>query len=270
MTEATTKDSRFDYGRVINRTLSAIGANLRVFALLTLILLGIPTAVIGAAAYGLYINGNFDEAALQGPGAMIFLLAPVVYIVLIAAVLSLQAAIIHGVIVHLNGRQATLGESLASGWRHWFIMVLISIVTGVAQTVGLLLFIVPGVLMMLAWSVAIPVRVAERKGVFASMERSADLTRGRRGSLLGLFVLYSVATNIIQQIVQAIISTAVTMAAPSAAPSSLTILTPTIAAAAIMGFVISVVSAAGLASVYFELRSIREGVSPADLASIFD
>ena len=37
MAAATTKDSRLDYSRVIDRTVSAIGANLGAFILLTLI-----------------------------------------------------------------------------------------------------------------------------------------------------------------------------------------------------------------------------------------
>jgi hypothetical protein len=270
MTEGVTKDSRFDYGRVISRTMSAIGADLGVYALLTVILLGIPSAVIGGAAYGLYAGGYFTPSAMQGPGAMILLTLPVLYVIVLAAFFGLQAAVIHGTIAHLNGRRPTLGECLASAWRHWFIMLLIGIVTGLGEMAGLLLFIVPGVLMMLAWSVAIPVRIAERKGVFASISRSADLTRGRRGSLLGLYVIYIIANDIIQQIIQSIVGVVTNSAMPAAGADPFAVLWPTMGASLFMTFILSMFSAAGIASVYFELRSIREGVSPADLAAVFD
>ncbi len=270
MTETASKGGRFDYGRVITRALSAIGANLGTFALLTVILLGVPSAVIGAAAYGLYLGGYFEPSALPGSRALIYLGLLPLYVVVLAAYFSLQAAVIHGVIAHLNGRQASLGECLASGWRHWFVMVLIGLVTGIAEGLGFLLFVVPGILMMLAWSVAIPVRVAERKGVFASMERSADLTRGRRGALLGLFLLYAVATNIIQQIIMSLVRLLAGGGRPYAGGNPFYLLAPTFGVSLIMTFAISMCSAAGIASVYCELRSIREGVSPADLASIFD
>lgn len=42
---------------------------------------------------------------------------------------------------------------------------------------------------LLAWWVAVPVLAIERLGLFAALRRSAQLTRGRRWSLLGIFVL---------------------------------------------------------------------------------
>ena len=53
---------------------------------------------------------------------------------------------------------------------------------------ALLALIVPGVMLMVAWSVVLPAVLFERLGVGAAMRRSRELTSGRRWSIFGLFV----------------------------------------------------------------------------------
>ncbi|MER8441207.1 hypothetical protein NKH36_33005 [Mesorhizobium sp. M1312] len=47
-------------------------------------------------------------------------------------------------------------------------------------------------------SVAVPVLVQERLGVFGSMARSSDLTKGSRWALFGLFLVMIVAVIAIE------------------------------------------------------------------------
>ncbi len=72
--------------------------------------------------------------------------------------------------------------------RSWAIVAL-AFLLGVALFLGLMLFVLPAILMAARWVVALPACVVEGLGPFASMQRSADLTRGHRWKIFGLFVV---------------------------------------------------------------------------------
>ena len=63
----------------------------------------------------------------------------------------------------------------------------------------------PGVLLALAWSVAAPVLVMERTGVFGAFTRSAELTRNHRGAIFALAILAGVVGFIIQALATGIV-----------------------------------------------------------------
>jgi hypothetical protein len=73
----------------------------------------------------------------------------------------------------------------------------ISIVSTIAILAGLLLLVVPGVVLLLRWSLAYPVMLAEDEGIVGSLRRSWRLTGKRWPLLLGygglLLCLYGAA-----------------------------------------------------------------------------
>jgi hypothetical protein len=71
------------------------------------------------------------------------------------------------------------------------------LVIGIAVIFATLLLIVPGILLALTWSLALPVVVLERRGVGASMSRSSALTRGSRGRIFVIYVLFIVLSYIL-------------------------------------------------------------------------
>ena len=52
--------------------------------------------------------------------------------------------------------------------------------------------IVPGVLLFLMWALAVPAKVLENLGVTDAMSRSSDLTRGDRGRVFVIMLLFFV------------------------------------------------------------------------------
>ncbi len=58
-------------------------------------------------------------------------------------------------------------------------------------------------MMAVAWSVTVPVYVVEQTEVFSAFTRSADLTRGHRWRIFGLFVIYLVAIIIVEMVTTA-------------------------------------------------------------------
>ncbi|MCX6370308.1 MAG: hypothetical protein NTZ58_03525 [Solirubrobacterales bacterium] len=104
--------------------------------------------------------------------------------------------------VEADGRvDATVGDLLGSISAKLWPLFLLGIVTSVLLTIGFILFIIPGIILALMWFVAVPVLVAEDKGVFASMSRSSELTKGNRWRLIWLFVIIYVLLFIIAFIV---------------------------------------------------------------------
>jgi hypothetical protein len=123
------------------------------------------------------------------------------------------------------------------------------------------------------WSVAAPVLVVEKRGVFGSLKRSRDLTRGRRWAILGLFVLYTIVSFMLSIVIQAV---GLPMGVAS---GNLFTLNNATMSAGVVAFVFAsslvnglqgVIIAAGVASLYYELRASKEGAAPEDTASIFD
>ncbi len=49
----------------------------------------------------------------------------------------------------------------------------------------MLALLVPGFILLIMWFVAIPVCVVEQRGSWASMQRSAELTKGHRWKISG-------------------------------------------------------------------------------------
>jgi hypothetical protein len=188
----------------------------------------------------------------------------------------LQGAVIHASVSDLSGGRASFGECLRTGVRYFLPLFVIGLIVVVCCFFGALIFIVPGVLLGLAWFVAAPVEVVERKGIFGALGRSVELTRNHRWAILGLCVIYTIATWFIQAAIGGSLSASLGVAVSAAAgPGQATqgvqnILLAQSAIGVILGAFFASISSAGVASVYFELRQTKEGVGVDQLAALFD
>jgi hypothetical protein len=261
--------TRFDFGRVVERTFRAVGQNLVVFLLLSALLSALPIAIGGwltvsnAGALRNLASGNGGAflAALGASGGMFGVTA----ILGAVAHAILQAALIYGTVVHLNGRRADFGACISVGLRSCLWLVLLGIVVGLGEIAGFIFLVVPGIIVMLAWIVAAPALVVERRGIFGSMGRSADLTRNHRWAIFGLVLIYTIATGVVRQALSSAVQAAV-----ATDPFSPQFLIGQLITSAPLQIVVSVISAAGVASIYYELRSAKEGIGPEALAAVFD
>lgn len=89
-------------------------------------------------------------------------------------------------------RPAGIADSFAGIRGRIVYLALIMIGVGIGVGLGFLLLIVPGVILALMWSLTIPVAVLEDKGLGDSVSRSAELTKGSRGRIFVVGVLYLV------------------------------------------------------------------------------
>jgi hypothetical protein len=79
-----------------------------------------------------------------------------------------------------------------------------SILAGIAITIGLVLLIVPGLILITIWAVIIPVIVLERSGPLASFGRSQELVRGHGWHVFGTLVLVFVIMIVVNIVLAAI------------------------------------------------------------------
>ncbi|HWT51919.1 MAG TPA: YciC family protein [Caulobacter sp.] len=253
----------FDFGRVVQRTFRIIGDNISLFAVAALVL--VVTPVFLATTLG-----------LLGKSAVTFGVSSIVG-GLLAAVggFVLQGVIVHVAISKLNGRAVETGEAVGVGARFGLPLFGLAIVSTLGLILGFTLLFVPGLILCVMWSVAVPALVMEKRGVLASLQRSRDLTRGHRWSIFGLLMVWFVISIVVSMVVQAIsgvTGASTTLAgamAGSAAPLTAGVVMATLLSAISSGLQ-GVIAAAGASSIYYELRTTKEGVAPDQLASVFD
>ncbi len=261
MTTLDAVGGTFDFGRVVQRTFQVIGQNLGLFALCALVLVVAPAFIGTLVGLKTQLAGQtFSLAALVGG--------------LAAGVggLILQGMVVHTVVARLNGRLVKFGDSFSAGARFMLPLLGLGIVQTLGVILGCILLLAPGLILATMWAVSAPSMVVEERGVFESLQRSRDLTRGHRWSIFGLLVVYTILSMIVGGVVTGVgLAAGVTglRGATALTTYSPMLVLSTFLSALTNGFQ-GVLVAAGAASIYYELRTTKEGVAPDQLASVFD
>ncbi len=142
----------------------------------------------------------------------------------------------------------SVGEILGSVTGRLFWIIVLQIVVSILVGIGLIFFIIPGVILALMWSVSMPSLVVENKGVFDSMSRSSDLTKDNRMRILGV-VLVVIAIYIAILIIGGLLTAAVPVVG--------------IIALVVVGVLAYPYVAIISAVLYYRLRELKEGVAVA-------
>jgi hypothetical protein len=281
MTVSAAPTMNFDIGRVMSRLAGTVGRNLVLFGSLALLLVGLPGAVLAVAQISM-MGDMFNLQGSTAPDAAFAnIFSPLRIGLGIAAALigivgnaALQGAVIHGSVSDLSGKKATFGECLTTGLRFFLPLFCIGLIVAISCFFGYLVFVVPGVLLGLAWCMAAPAEVIERTGIFAALSRSADLTRNHRAAIFGLIIIFFATVFVAQLIINAVDTIAFGVSGGlsfGARPSGMsTFFAVQSAVAVALQVVISSLASAGLAAIYFELRQAKEGVGVDQLAAVFD
>jgi len=240
-----------DIGRVIGRTFAVIARNPGLFLIFALLLGGIPSVLPNAGP----VLG--DWLASIRPGVTIYLLGAAAWLIFLLGSALLQAVLVKVAVSGLGGGRVTPSEALGGGLSLILPLIGLTVVTALGIGLGAMLFIVPGIMLACAWSVAVPALVEERGGVFEAMGRSRALTRGSRWYVLALFAIYWVASLMLGSMSG--LMTFGSIALPIVLIVDM-----------VTGTITSMVGAAGIAALYVELRTVREGASFDALADIFD
>jgi hypothetical protein len=203
----------------------------------------------------LAFSGPSDSADEFSSGLLLggFLILVLVFILYLA----MQGSITYGAFSTLRGRGFTVGEALSRGLARLGPMLGVAFMSGVAVALGFAAFIIPGLILCCMLYVVIPVCVVEGRGVFDSMGRSGELTKGYRWQLLGLFLIVAIASSLASEGLVAAIKA---VAGPIAGElADIVVQIYTIAFGSVLA-----------ALVYYRLRTIKEGVDIDHIADVFN
>ena len=238
---------KLSIGRVVSETVGIIGRNLvpvGVVALLIAAAIVIATQVI-ASMVGRVTPSDILIVGLAG-----LLIAIVVRTVATGGITHIAAS-------DQVGQRVGIGPAFATGLRLALPLLGLGLVVGLCVGLAALLLVVPGLMLAMRWLVAVPARVVECPTMGSSLARSTALTDGSRWRLFGLAVLLGVFGLIVESVV-------VGLATAVGGGTVLVALMQIVA-----GTITTSISATGVAVCYMELRRIREGATPSQMASVF-
>jgi hypothetical protein len=157
------------------------------------VVVALPAALNGALAVAARQVGNPGKNS----GSLLLLELLFVIVSLVASSLATAAAYRLVADAYL-GRPVDPDESLRFGLRRLASVMWVSLLSGLGLFIGFQLILVPGVYLAVAWSVSIPVLLAENLRGRKALGRSRALVRGRwwpcAGVLLLAFLLELIVT----------------------------------------------------------------------------
>lgn len=254
-------------GHVFKRTAEIVRANMGLLAIATGILL-LPTSVANAVISRL----NNPQALADGDAKMIFGYVGLAFLngFVAVALYGLSQAVAMTIAVDsMSGAQPTLGAAFRKAFRHFWPVILAVILQTIAWMAGFMLCIVPGLILMAAFALAVPVAVTEDVSAAESLRRSWELTKGRRKLIFVAFLAYGMlifATQIglqvaflgnIYQDPQAIFNV----------PLGTWIVHQSLSY--IVGVCLIAVASVITAVLYIEIKNEKEGVDVHSLAAVF-
>lgn len=254
---AASTQGGFDLGRVISRTFAAIRDNWLVLLVASIVLVGLPST-LSAVGQTFFWSGDST-----GTGVVFVVLGSLLYLI---GFFMLQGTAVKAAVDGFNGKKTGLSDALGVGVRAFFPLLGLGILASLGMGFAFVLLIVPGVILAVLWSVAAPAVVVEKRGVLESFQRSRDLTRGYRWNVFGLLVIYIILTWILGAAIAAVSFAAGGTITGGSGPN----LWVNLLTGPVVNVLSGVIASAGVASLYYELRSVKEGAGPESLAAVFD
>ena len=234
----------FHIGSVLGRGAGVLSRNLVSFGSLSVLFMLVPYGFGQMMGIGVTVVSEISVFAF----ATLIVLWLLLYFLLFAT-------LTHGTICDLRGTPASLRESLSWGLGLLFPVIGITIIATAGASLGALLLLVPGLMLMTMWWVAVPAAVVERTGVIESLRRSAELTNGYRWKIFGVIVVIYIGQFALDTVVSLLLT---------AAPifSHVASFLITVAVTAFFAVVTAVC--------YHDLRFLKDGVGVDDIAQVFD
>jgi len=233
----------FTSGRVLSDTFAIFFANFMAFGVIVLIILS-PTFVG---------QGWLILAAQQDPNE--FSTWSLV-LMLLGVVLSplATAALTYGVFQQVRSKPVSVGDCFSVGFSRMFPVLGVGILVGIIVMVGMVLCIIPGVIAATVLAAAVPAVVIERLGVFRSLSRSSELTKGFRWPAFG--VIFGIG------LLQMVVSIPVSLLA-TVSPMAYFL------AIVLTGVIFTGLQATAWTLLYYNLRKAKETIDVEEIAAAF-
>jgi len=246
-----------DAGSVLGRAFAVLKASFLPFSIAALLLAGLPSFLDS------WLFHSLDDAGDSGPLGLGW---PQLF-TMIGSLLGgalLQCVLARATIRSLGGHRPDLAGSALLALRLLPPLFALTFYVLFLILIGLVCLIVPGIMIWCALMVVIPVLVEERRGVMGSIDRSRALTRGSRRQILVLGIFSWVALLAATAVTSLIAGTPIW---GNATPSD-----PLLAGAAegVSAALSALIDAVVVATLYVDLRALRDGPGADVLAGVFD
>lgn len=239
---AIDQEPKLDLGRVVRDTLAVTGKRPGFVIGLSFLLSGVPNFFGGLFASHHMGAGPYYLSGWAG--------LHVIVLILLGSFLS--ASLYRLALGELEGETPTPNEVFTTGAHLFLPLFAVNLLYVLAVGFGLILLIVPGVMLGLAWCIAGPALIDRRTGITQSFGESAQLTRGNRWRLFGLFLLFALAVSIVNGVFGAL-GLATNYAAEGLFSG------PRLLGSAIISTAVTALATPGLAAIYVQLRELKGG-----------
>jgi len=238
----------FRVGRVLSRTATILSQHFLIFFVVGVVA-NLPAVVLtqrGAAA--------LQSGTASGEAVALLLTG-----ILLSFILSMlsQAVMVHAAFQAMRMRPVSLGDSLKVGLARVIPVILLAMIMVLLAALGMMLLIVPGLILLIMWFVGTPACVVERTGPWASLKRSAQLTKGHRWKIFGLMLLLIIVSLIVSGLIELVIGRL---------GNDILMMLATLLWGAIWGAYYSI----AVVMTYHDLRVAKEGIDIEQIAAVFD
>lgn len=240
----------FQMGRVISNSFAAIGTAPVAIIGTSLLAMGMPNLLLGLLAPD--SAGNLPWSLSLARGSANVLSWAVVGQLGQLFVISLALA-------GLAGEAQDLRATFARSLRQLPAAVVVAILTTIGVVAGLVVVVVPGLVVLTLWMLAVPVIAAENVGPVTALSRSVQLSAGARWRML-LLLLIAGAGWLLASIVTAVLTAAVQRVTGG---------TGALLVNALIDSLTGVLAPMGLAALYHEVRIGKEGLAGGGLDAVF-
>lgn len=247
------QDLRYSVFDTIGRSLSVWAKNLVSIIILGLIFFS-PLIL-----YTIHEIGEVrDAGGLSEDRGVLWVV--IMFTLAFAADQFLAAPIVYGVVQELNGTRAGVLTCVAQGIKRFFPVFFTIFMLYWCVVFGTYFFVVPGLILAAGLYIAIPVAVCERPGIMETLSRSFQLTEGARMRIFGLLILFWGTRFGAKYALISLID-------PQGRSGHVQAL---LIASLAVDFLWGTVGAVMQGVTYGKLRQMKDGVSSADLAKVFE
>jgi hypothetical protein len=180
----TVSTKPLDIGEVLGDTFAVMGRTFVLLANVAVMFVAIPAVIRIAGVVLAPLSPIFSLLSAIGLAASV-----------VGALLT-WGATYQIAMLGLRGESATHAHVVDKAAQKFWPMLVVTILMGVGVSLGLVVLIVPGVALALAWSVVLPALVLEDRSVRSAFKRSLVLTRGKRWSIFLLNFIVTLVTLI--------------------------------------------------------------------------
>lgn len=230
----------FSVGGVIGDSMAIFMNNLVPFFILAAILIA-PGVLV-----------QYWILTADNPSPMLTVVGSIVSMVL---TFVLAGALVYGVYQQMRKEPVPMAACIATGFARLLPVLGTALVTGILIGIGMILFILPGLILMTMWWVVVPVAVVERKGVVDAISRSGTLTAGSRISILGIILIIAILNVLVAVAANRLVL-----------PASTAWFVVNLSIGAFFGGWTATATAVG----YHDLRASKEGIRIENIAGVFE